>query len=667
MRNFSINLAGRVKNFPLPKNQPLIPVYEAIVNSLHAVEERKNSEPEFTEGHIVIEIIREPQLTLEGTSMLPSIESFCIKDNGVGFNEPNFESFMESDSSYKASLGGKGVGRFSWLVVFEKAIIESSYCDSGQFVKRSFDFSTEQSQIDDTLEDCNNAQDNLTEIKLLNCLGPYRVNIPKQADTIAMKIIQHCLVYFIADNCPQIDLIDTDGKYNLNTIFHDTIKTSENKVQIKINNNQFELLHVKAEESSINGNKLFLCANNRLVETKELEKYITDLDREIYQTCGFWYVGVLTGKYLDDNVDMNRLSFNIPDGGIADSLINTLSLDQIMAAVSEEVKKYLTDYLTLIAESKGKRIKDYVTNEAPQFRHLLKYMASDVVKIKPNLNDEKLDDELHKIKRRFDKDIKEQNKKLLQDLNQGFFTTEDYQTKFHNQVAKVSDANGAALAEYVAHRRVIIDLLEFAIKKKDDGKFQKEKYIHDLIYPMRTTSEETSYESHNLWLIDEKLAYCSYICSDVPFNNDPKEERTDIMVLDHPVAVSENKNDGSEFDTIVLFELKRPMRDDYSDGNNPITQLYDYVDKIKSGNAKDKDGRTIRAGDHTKFYLYVVCDVTLKLERIINHNGFTKTPDKLGFYKYNEIYKAYVEILPFDKMINDSQKRNKILFDKLGI
>ena len=41
MRGFSVNIEGRVKNFKLPKNQPLIPLYEAIVNSFHAIEERK--------------------------------------------------------------------------------------------------------------------------------------------------------------------------------------------------------------------------------------------------------------------------------------------------------------------------------------------------------------------------------------------------------------------------------------------------------------------------------------------------------------------------------------------------------------------------------------------------------------------------------------------------
>lgn len=205
------------------------------------------------------------------------------------------------------------------------------------------------------------------------------------------------------------------------------------------------------------------------------------------------------------------------------------------------------------------------------------------------------------------------------------------------------------------------------LRKNDSEKFNKESYVHNIIYPMRTTSDEIEYANHNLWLIDEKLAYCSFISSDIPFNNDNKEERTDIMILDNPVAVSDEENDGSEFDTIVLFELKRPMRDDYSTAENPVTQLYEYVDKIKSGKAKDKYGRKIIAGNGTKFYLYAVCDITPSLEKTIRFNSFKHTPDKMGYYMFNDTYNAYVEILSFDKIIKDSKKRNKILFDKLGI
>lgn len=668
MRGFSINIRGRVKNFNLPKNQPLIPLFEAIVNSIHAIEERNVADKNF-KGKIVIKIIRDGQLSLDGIGELPSICCFEIIDNGVGFNEPNLISFMESDSTYKASYGGKGVGRFSWLIAFKKAEIESIYWDEDEkgYVKRSFDFSPEQTEINDNLTDYENIDDNRTTIKLVDCIKPYSDNIPKKGITIAMRIIQHCLVYFIAQNCPQIELIDCDEKFNLNSIFKERITTEENLVTIHLGDEAFDLLHVKAEDNTVNGNKLYLCAHNRLVETKELDKYITDLDREIYEKSGFWYIGVLRSRYLDDSVDMNRLSFNIPDGGPLESLINIITMDQIMKAVIVEVEKFLENYLQPISSDKLKRIKDYVSYQAPQFRHLLKYMSDDIAKIKPNLSDDKLDDELHRIKRKFDRRTSDENKKLLRDLNEGVISSDDYTERFSQQVEKINSANGAALAEYAAHRKVILDLMEFAIRRKDDGHFQKESFLHNLIYPMRTTSDDTQYSNHNLWLIDEKLAYCNYISSDIPFNNDPKQDRTDLMILDSPVAVSDEANTGTEYETIVLFELKRPMRNDYNDGSNPVTQLYNYVAFLKSGKAMDKDGRLIKAGANTKFYLYAVCDITNTLERILDYHDFTQTPDKLGFYRYNEKMNAYIEILSYDKIINDAKQRNKILFDKLGI
>ena len=96
------------------------------------------------------------------------------------------------------------------------------------------------------------------------------------------------------------------------------------------------------------------------------------------------------------------------------------------------------------------------------------------------------------------------------------------------------------------------------------------------------------YQAHNLWLIDERLAYCEYVSSDIPFDNNPREDRTDVMILDKPVAVSDEPNTGREYETIVILELKKPMRNDYTQAENPIIQMLGYVDKISSNEMKDK-------------------------------------------------------------------------------
>jgi hypothetical protein len=44
---------------------------------------------------------------------------------------------------------------------------------------------------------------------------------------------------------------------------------------------------------------------------------------------------------------------------------------------------------------------------------------------------------------------------------------------------------------------------------------------------------------------------------------------------------------------------------------------------------------------------------------------FKKTPDGKSYYLYHDSYNAYIEVIPYKKMVDDSMKRNRILFDKL--
>ena len=75
MKPFSIDLLGRIKNFNLPKNQPLVPLFEAVVNSIHAIQERRDAGESF-EGKITIRIIRETQMSLSDIVEAPAIQSF---------------------------------------------------------------------------------------------------------------------------------------------------------------------------------------------------------------------------------------------------------------------------------------------------------------------------------------------------------------------------------------------------------------------------------------------------------------------------------------------------------------------------------------------------------------------------------------------------------------
>lgn len=662
-RPFSSNLRGKVKNFDLPKNRPLVPLYEAIVNSLNAIDERSEKCGSFN-GIIEIEVIRE--CTLFSDSDSNTVYGFRVRDNGIGFDEPNMRSFMEADSEYKMHIGGKGVGRFSWLKAFSSVEIESTYNDNG-FMTRSFEFSLNNFEIEDHLAEAPDKTEYSTTVTLKEYKKAYEKDVPKHLDTIAARIIQHCLVYFLRKNCPAIYLYDQEQRKSLNDMFKERFNTDENTCDFVVGEQAFSLLNIRiTDKSSAHKNKLYLCANERLVESRDLEPIITNLDSSMFESENYWYLGVLTSAYFDENVDMNRLSFNIlQDSSVL--LPEYPGMDDIVKTAASKVKSYLKDYLDKVQQQKKERIQKYTTETAPQYRHLEIYAPEKIAALKPHLSDEQLDNALYDIKRDFENTTKAECNQLMAQFTHGDISSEEYQNKFSETIEKVSDVNRAALAEYVVHRRIILNLFKRGLEIKDDGKFNLEKYIHQLIYPMRRTSDDLPYENHNLWLIDEKLSFCQYISSDKPFDNSPREERTDLLFLDNPVVVAESCNTGTVYDSIVIFELKRPMRDDYTFDDNPIMQLQNYAARILSGEVKDSKHRPIRANNSTQFYLYALCDITPSLEKVLKIMNFRRTPDELGAFFYNDEYHSYIEVISYDKIRYDSEKRNRVLFDKLGI
>ena len=115
------DVAGRVKNVQLPAGKPLLPLFEAIINSIQAIEDTKENA-----GRIDIEVVRDPGLLDDAADRsLAEITGFIVKDNGIGFDEQNYTAFTTSDTTYKAKRGGKGIGRFMWLAAFDTVDIDT--------------------------------------------------------------------------------------------------------------------------------------------------------------------------------------------------------------------------------------------------------------------------------------------------------------------------------------------------------------------------------------------------------------------------------------------------------------------------------------------------------------------------------------------------------------
>jgi hypothetical protein len=131
------DIIGQVARLPLKPSEAnaLLPLFEAISNSLYAIQERFGDDGINKNGRIDVTVLR--KLDDGGISV---IDGFQIRDNGIGLNKANYKSFRTPFSQHKMTKGGKGVGRLGWLKVFGKIHIDSCYDDKEKRKYRSFDF-----------------------------------------------------------------------------------------------------------------------------------------------------------------------------------------------------------------------------------------------------------------------------------------------------------------------------------------------------------------------------------------------------------------------------------------------------------------------------------------------------------------------------------------------
>src|SRR3546814_19856798 len=95
-------------------------------------------------------------------------------------------------------------------------------------------------------------------------------------------------------------------------------------------------------------------------------------------------------------------------------------------------------------------------------------------------------------------------------------------------------------------RRCVIDLFYKSLEIGADGRHQSEGEVHDIIMQRRKDSEELNYDAHNLWILDERLNFTSYVSSDKPLQA-LNGDRTAITVYNRRVAFrSEERRVGKE-------------------------------------------------------------------------------------------------------------------------
>lgn len=662
-----VDVRGQVKNTHLAASNPLLPLFEAIVNSFHAIEDLDNPH----EGKIIIKILRDAVIS-EG--IIPVPNGFKIIDNGIGFNKDNYNSFRHSNSLHKEKKGGKGLGRFLWLKAFKKADISSRYnliSSNGNWFSRNFSFTI--NGIENHVEEETDVHGHFTSVQLNHLRDKFRKYCPKESDTIAKRIIEHCLPFFRNYNSPQVLIEDSNDTLDVSALFRKTFGEEATTHELSVEDQTFKLHGFKIFGDKHAVHKLVYLAHNREVMAEDLRKYVANLQKRIpYPPKGnFVYVGFIEGDYLDNNVSNDRSEFFFPKTKNEDDfeLVEEICLSDIRDKAIEGVKNDLTDYLGEIDQEKERIVRDFINQEAPQYKVLLPNLSEFLDLIRPDASMREIEMALHEQLMSRKRQLKQDSDDFLE----GPLSEEDkqsYDRRRTDLIERLNKYGKADLINYIIHRKAVLEIFEKALSYKDDeGHYNLEETVHQIVYPMKMTSEEVPYEEQNLWIIDERLNYHTLLASDkslksVPILDSESLNRPDLIIFDRALAFS---TDATPITSIVIVEFKKPGRTDYH-SEDPISQIYRLVRDIRSGTFKSRDGRFVQINSNElPVFAHIICDITESVKLVAQEKALSPTPDRTGFFGYNPSYNAYVEIISYDKLLKDAKMRNAILFDKLGI
>lgn len=679
----TINVANKIRNTSLSKYQGLMPLYELISNSIHSIDERKKMGlmGENEKGRITVRLIRNGypriQETIPDNDEFP-IKSIEVEDNGIGMNDVNYKSFIEADTDHKLDIGGKGLGRFVCLKAFKWLSVQSTYKSDDGFRKREVNLKNTKVGFEIVGDKPANVEYYRTVCTLHDYIEKYQKFAPKPLAEIANSIITHFQLYFIRGEAPQIVVINQNGisidlTHQYNTYFNENVTDKE----FKIGEDSFTVYLSKT--NSANSHRLHYCAHNRSVKYDWLGGLIIELGKTAIREGdkSYYYAAFVVSDALDEGVSNERTGFTFPDVDEDDAdEAEEITLPKIRKRAVAAIESMISVYIEQARSLKIESYRQVVNTEMPQYRAVLNHKADKVKRLAANLSKQDLDYELYKIESDWKADIKKKGDEIIE-KKKDVTTMDEYKELYEEYLSDMNEVGQSELARYIVHRKSILDLLDILTRKKGlEDKYANEDLLHCVFFPIRKTSDVVPYDKQNLWLLDERLSYHSYLASDKMFSSmegvevaENEDSRPDLFILNNAFSFSEEKD--APYQSISIVEFKKPERDDYQDNDdkkNPLDQVEQYVEDLLGGKIKNRKGRTINITKETPFYIYIVCDLTPSLKKILERRDFMRTPDGLGYYHFRDKrYNGFIGVYSYEKVKADARKRNQILFDRLGL
>lgn len=663
----AVDVRGRVRNTSVTVNNAFLPLFEAVVNSIHATDERFR-EAVMDKGEVDVQIHRVAQQELPVTPGRPpvsEVSGFTITDNGCGFTDANMEAFCTADTTVKAPLGGKGVGRFSWLVVFSSAKIRSVYSDvTSRLRRRTFVFRPSDSGIENYVEEDvvgNATQQTSVELKGVN--SRFKEVLRTSIEMMAERLFEHCFSYFVVGRCPRIRLIEVglDGTATIevNERLHDVNLSPLEPLQVGLH--ELNMLHAQQKYTQGRKHTAHLCAHQRVVTSFPLSD-VSELNgdpiilRDGQRAVHHVYV---SGRPLDEAVDSTRTRLDLPDGLPLVEAAGELDLEALRQAIGTCVNEHLAETLKAARQENFVKIEEHIRTEQPEYRHLIGRIPERLQKVKWTSDKRTLDERLYKVAQEWEADVRRrqadvENRLAVEGTDPDLLAEELYRV-----VAEVNETGQANLVRYVAKRRAVLKLIARLVSVREGPALEED--IHRIVFPLKKQGDDVGYDEHNLWLVDDTLSFYEHLSSDVSFTANeaaPVESRRrpDLLAF----------KTGDPYQHVAIVEFKRPDRED----ENPVQQLVKYGQLLRRGGARDASGISLPGIDRSvRIDAYAIVTLGPRMEEAleISSGDIRKVESEQRWYGNVPNLNMTVEVLDYHAFIRRAEQRNRAFFRKLGL
>ena len=628
----------------------LLPIFESISNAMHGIEEAfVDTSSAERQGVITVKF-------RDWTN--PNKIVISVSDNGAGLTEDNYRSFKTPFSGHKLRQKGRGFGRFIAFKVFARVMYHSRFSFFGQSDVRSFRFDITQKEefiLLDDQPDFDGAGLTVTYDQPLTNWHDLIATL--NADEITGEIGAHFLPYFLYRWLPQIVIqFDNDKPIDIRSRFQGMFKQfAQGTIVCEIDGAPEELSYSLAKlprTQQFKNHCLLLSAADRIVGsprdlTNKLgQPFFVGEDNERYVV-----IAVVRGEAFESRLNDSRTGINLSPRTVED-VVSRIS-DVIQLEEHAQIDKIKTDQSVELAEA---------LRENPILKLGLRgKTVADYVAVKPN----------NWKPEQFISDLAIERYRATADLTKQIVAAsadaDNYEATIKQIVAKIDASKKETLAEYVIHRKNIIALVEVARRFQDDGKHAPEDAIHELVFRRFSDSASVDYFEHNLWLIDDALAFLPYVSSDRTLHGGRRKKGdkvSDLLFFDDSMILGDN--DGT---TLTIVEFKRPSRDDYVFGiekSDPVLQVINTLDKATAeGGIAKTDGTYFSFANIVRRFAFVIADLTPSLVNVLYKHDFQNGWNSKVFVRYRERDAIFIQVFGFDTLVENAKKRNQAFFKVL--